>query len=268
MYKRTATLLSTIPIALCLACSAGDQPQSSEPAPAPGGAVDELEKYVVHRIEVEPKHVVTFYEPSPGVLLLIERMVPGQRSVVHGRGSADALLVFSRVRPNDEIPARLREAYERAQELTTRAPAGEHPPGGFGGGSATPDEGAGSASTGEVSASASALTSSSSATVFVNDNDGCDNWGASVAGICRVSWWNGFWAGYTSNAISCLVDHFSGNGITVEISYPYPTNISAPTQSSGTIQAYAIAVGGNVYRKVDILNASGDGFHVGCSWDN
>lgn len=109
-----------------------------------------------------------------------------------------------------------------------------------------------------------ALTSSSSAATFVDNNGGCD-WGPQWS-VCRVNWANGFfaYAGGTTSGL-CTVDHYAGNGVIIQITVG--STISSTFQGPGTIAQYSLGVAGAAtLRRIDITNASGDSFHVGCRW--
>lgn len=106
--------------------------------------------------------------------------------------------------------------------------------------------------------------STSNAADFVNNHNGCV-W-ASVHSFCRVNWSNGFTSGdHTAPSAVGVVDHYAGNGITVQL---IAGGTSVPfSQSAGTIQTYSWGLqSGNINRRLDILNASGDSFHAGVRW--
>ncbi len=68
---------------------------TTEAAPAERPIPD---KHAVLRLEIEPGHTVTFHEPAPGSLSLVERMVPNQSFVLDAKESSDALRAFERRR--------------------------------------------------------------------------------------------------------------------------------------------------------------------------
>jgi hypothetical protein len=83
-----------------------------------------------------------------------------------------------------------------------------------------------------------------------------------------VNWSNGYNAWKTSRLINCMVDHFSGDGVMVRL------------QAGASITDFPLAVGqagvylninppaSPVLRRIDVLNATGAAFHVGCHWGN
>ncbi|MFP2963555.1 hypothetical protein ACLEPN_38930 [Myxococcus sp. 1LA] len=107
-----------------------------------------------------------------------------------------------------------------------------------------------------------ALTSSSSAATFVN-NGGCD-WGPRWS-TCKANWANGYYAYSGSTSGLCSVDHYSGNGVIIQITVG--STISSVFQGAGTHAQYSLGTAGvSTTRRLDITNASGDSFHVGCRW--
>jgi hypothetical protein len=62
------------------------------------------------------------------------------------------------------------------------------------------------------------------------------------------------------------VDHYAGNGLTVQITVN-GNIVASPFQNPGTIVQYSLGSAGSVVqRRVDVTNASGDSFHIGCRW--
>lgn len=196
-------------------------------------------------------HAVAFYEPPPGGLFVGETMQPGQRFVLGAHEASDALAAYAMLRPNTEVPPALGAAYTRALRATESTSLDTHGV-------------IGSQEMASTGLSLQTLTSSSSAANFVNSDGGCD-WGPQGT-FCRVNWSNGFWASMSPTASGlCIVDHYAGNGITVEITVG--TMITSPFQAVGTIAQWSLgAAGPATTRRIDITNASGDSFHVGCRW--
>ncbi|HEU0082006.1 MAG TPA: hypothetical protein VFQ87_03965 [Bradyrhizobium sp.] len=91
---------------------------------------------------------------------------------------------------------------------------------------------------------------------------GCD-WGPRFS-TCRVTWGGGFFAfANPSTSGLCIVDHYAGNGVVIQVTSG--TTLSSVFQAVGTIAQYSLgAAGPNVLRRVDVTNAAGDAFHVGC----
>ncbi|HWO25557.1 MAG TPA: hypothetical protein VNO30_42750 [Kofleriaceae bacterium] len=86
---------------------------TSDMAGAPAETARE-DEHVVLRLVVEPGHTVTFYEPAPGGLYLVERMAPGQSFALRDE-AADALRAFQELRPGAPVPAALAAAHDRAR---------------------------------------------------------------------------------------------------------------------------------------------------------
>lgn len=244
-------------LGLCLAACAASppDPEAVQP-PAPGEAA---EASAVLRIDVETGHTVTFYEPKPGALVVVETMMPAQKRVLGDREMKDALAAFVRLQPGAGVPQALQDAYDRSRSLPS-APDGDAVRA-FGGGQPEVAQVPG-AVPGVIQ---QALTSSSSAANFVNNDGGCD-WGPQGS-FCRVNWANGFWASLSPTTSGvCTVDHYAGNGVTIQITCGN-TVITLPPQSPGTVKQYSLCNSGTAeVRRIDILDASGDSFHAGCRW--
>lgn len=103
-------------------------------------------------------------------------------------------------------------------------------------------------------------------TNFVNTLDGC-RW-ASQYGYCRVNWSGSFFASRTPTTSGrCIVDHFHGDGVTVRITSG--TTITTSFHGPGTYTTYYLGTpGAGTTRRIDIMNATGDRYNVGCSWGN
>jgi hypothetical protein len=262
--SRTPALAVGVVLTLGFGC---EQPESTvkPEAPAERGAQSDNEKGVLLRLEIEKGHTVTYYEQTPGSLVIMESMAPGQRTVLRGPAPADGIDLYRRLRPGEVVPAVILEAHERARRAALNAPAGEGaatPPYAFGGQPAATLPPA-SANAGPVGARQQALVSSSDPAVFVNDNLGCE-WGPRWS-FCRVNWANGFEAGAYSESATCVVDHYSGNGIRVTLWAAGANTVY--DMEAGRIWSWFWGVtGGKLRRRVEITNASGDSFHVGCRW--
>jgi hypothetical protein len=244
--------------------SAGEASGSGDPSSgSEANAVATSEQYLVTRVDVEVGHSVTFYEPTPGGLMLVESKLDGQKSVIARQGEVDALALFERLRPGQEAPTALRDAYQRARDAALAAPASDRSItlSKAGGGQTWAPVSAAAASSNGVGVAQEALTSSSNPDNFVDTDGGCD-WGSRFS-ACRIHWGGGFFATATSSSASCIVDHYAGNGITVQLTAG--STVVSFSQSVGTSQLYSWGfVSGSITRRIDILNASGDAFHAGC----
>jgi hypothetical protein len=260
-YKKIAIMSSSLILVLYSACvtpTPDPEVSGTGTAEPTTRSSDPTDVSVVLRIDVENGHSVTFYEPTPGGLFVVERMAPMQKFVLSDKEASDALAAFARLRPEAEIPVTLQAAYDRARKV----PSGpvvlaKHA---FGGGQPAP------AQTSAVTPGIiqEALTSSSSAANFVDNDGGCD-WGPTWS-FCRVNWGGGFFAFVNpSTSGLCIVDHYAGNGVVVQITAG--GTITSTFQGAGTIAQYSLGTPGpSELRRIDITNASGDSFHAGCRW--
>jgi len=244
-----------------LAAFAGCAEPAAEPAPAaapesPEAAPAAGNPDMVARVDIEPGHAVNFYEPTPGNLVVVETMAPGQKFALAADAISDALRAYAQLRPRDEVPQALQAAYDRTRSATSEPTTAS---GNAAGGGRPQSAQPAAATPGEIQQS---LTSSSDPANFVDNDGGCD-WGPRFA-ACRVSWGGGFFA--SSNPATsglCIVDHYAGSGVVIQVTVG--TTISTVFQAVGTIAQYSLgAAGPNVLRRVDVTNAAGDAFHVGC----
>jgi hypothetical protein len=245
-------LLSIAGFALWAGC---DQQQTMAP-PVPeanaASAAMTSDKDLVAEVKVEENHHVRFYA-RPSSVFIVEQMPRGNRSAV-GAGYTNALEIYSGLRPGEEVPRALREAHERARLV---APVNN------------PNAGPRLLPSGGSSLAQLATffqfdqgTSSSNPAGFVNNLDGCA-W-AAVGSICRVSWFNGFHSGTnTTSVIRCVVDHFSGSGITVRV--VSNSTFNSVFQAANTTFVY-VETGSSDVRSCEVTDASGDGFHIGTQW--
>jgi hypothetical protein len=111
-----------------LAAFAGCAEPAAEPAPAaapesPEAAPTAGKPDMVARVDIEPGHAVNFYEPSPGNLVVVEAMAPGQKFVLAADAISDALRAYAQLRPQDEVPQRSRRpTIARAARQASRRP--------------------------------------------------------------------------------------------------------------------------------------------------
>jgi hypothetical protein len=246
----------------------GDEPENG----ARGGAeiVAAGEPAPIFQLDLGAGHTVKFYEPSPGALFVAEQMVSGQPGILSQLDHVDAVDLFTTLRPNEPVPAALSDAHARAIAAVATLPAStthlllSQAGGGAPAGSLLPVV-APSAGPG-LGTTQQALTSSADPDHFVNTDHGCD-W-ANGFSFCRIHWGNGMFvdSGSTDSGI-CIVDHYAGNGITVQLTADTTTLPLA--QAVGTEVSYSWGiVSGDVHRRMDILNASGDSFHAGCRFSD
>src|SRR5688572_10696440 len=61
-------------------------------------------------VDVTSTHAITFYEPSPGNVTIVERRAPGERSLLPRELPLTASEVFALLRPSDDVPVSLLDA--------------------------------------------------------------------------------------------------------------------------------------------------------------
>lgn len=247
----------------------GDQSAAPE-VEAPEASASE--EFLLLTVKVDGEHSVSFYEPVPGGIMMVEHMDGDQDSITWGHPELDALDVYKLLRPGEAVPDVLQQAYDRSlsrnfddvafesQGNADIAPA-------FGGGNPADEVSEGEVLQGsdDTIGVVRQADSSSSAKHFVNDHDGC-KWG-NVYEHCRVNWANGFWASSTSDYIECRVDHYNGNG--VKVRFTIGSNVVNWNLAAGHENIFSVGTTfPRTTRRADVLNATGDRFHVGCNWRN
>ncbi len=222
------------------------------------------------QLDLGAGHAVKFYEPSPGALFVVEQTASGAPSILSQQRRVDALDLFAMLRPNTPVPPALGDAHARAIAAAAPRPVSSAPrlaPQAGGGSPAASLPAVAVSSAGQgLGATQQGLTSSADPTHFVNTDHGCD-WNNGFS-FCRISWSNGMFidGGSTDSGI-CIVDHYAGNGITVQLTAD--TTVLPLSQAVGTEVSYSLGiVDGDVHRRMDILNASGDRFHAGCRFSD
>jgi hypothetical protein len=239
---------------------------------APGGVSDiatdetvaESSAAIVARLEPQRGHTVTFYEIDGAGLFMVESSNGHDAHWLSGKPQ-DALEVYRKLSPETAIPEALQAAYDRAKKVAAEAsPASAELEFPAGGGRQAPEFVQNLRSQGDVGVVQQA-SSSSSASHFTGTHAACDAVGAAFA-ACRANWGGGFWAQWNgSTSATCNVDHYAGNGITVQLTAG--ATVIPFSQAVNTFQTYSWGfVAGAVSRRIDILNASGDSFHVGCQF--
>jgi hypothetical protein len=266
MRERNALVRVVLGLGM-IACGACSSTQGS------GGVSDiateetvaESKAAIVARLEPQSGHTVTFYEIDGAGLFMVESSNGHEAHWLSGKPQ-DALEVYRKLSPETAIPEALQAAYERAKKLvpdeaSPSTTALEFP---AGGGRQAPEFVQNLRSQGDVGVVQQA-TSSSSASHFTGTHAACDAFGAAFS-ACRANWGGGFWAQWNgSTSATCNVDHYAGNGITVQLTAG--STVIPFSQAVNTFQTYSWGfVSGAVSRRIDILNASGDSFHVGCQF--
>jgi hypothetical protein len=237
----------------------GEPPATGSQPPTEVSSFPEVPN-VLLRLTIAPNHTVTFFEPAAGALTVVERAPKDRRPLTYGQG--DPLAIYRKIQPDRSVPPLLQAAYDRARMVAPASAAKPSAPGfhsSSGGQPASELLGNATRSEGDVSHSQHALTSSSDPAVFVNTNAGCE------FAFCRIKWANGFLANGWGNSISCTVDHYSGNGITLGLSisgqpgggFPIPVNTSDVFTFGSSFQLW----------EANVFGATGDSFHIGCRWN-
>jgi hypothetical protein len=210
---------------------------------------DSLEQYLVGRIELAPGHSVSFYEPEAGTVGMIETRDAGIKdSVIDGQ--LDVGRVYAALRPGQPMPPALRAALQRAAaiEVVPSPVAGER---------------AGERASGGGARHAS-LRTAVDPDSYVNNATACDI--AFVANqpatwsMCKIDWGGGFFAADGgANVIHGRVAVVQG---TVTGRVQVGSAIFDHTITANTIAVYSFGNSSAGMRRIDILNAEGDWFHV------
>ena len=245
-----------VSLALYAGCAGSPAAEESDEGKESTEAADQPAPIV--QLDLEAGHAVKFYEPSPGALFIVEEAASGQPLILSEQRRVDALALFAKLRPGQSVPAALDGAHARAL-AASHAPHGDlHAA--AGGGSPAPALTA--AARAGMATAQQALSSSADPDHFVNTDHGCD-WDNAFS-FCRIRWSNGLFieGGITDSGV-CIVDHYAGNGIGVKLTAG--VGVLSQLQPVGTEVAYAWGIiNGDVFRRMDIFNASGDHFHAGC----
>jgi hypothetical protein len=247
-------LLPVIGFALWGGCDQQEMmtPPQPEESAATGATMSDNDLLV--ELKVKENHSVRFYG-RPSSIFVVENLPREERPAVGTGKLADALEMYKALRPGEEVPRALRDAHERARLAppATRVK--------------TPAE--------VVASGRSALAEvgtfyqypvgagSSNPAAFVNSHGGC-MW-YNINSTCKVSWANGYHSGnaYSTN-MRCVVDHYSGDGVTVRSNY---TGGAQPFwHAPNTLQIYYEFGSGSDTRSCELVGASGDGFHAGTQW--
>jgi hypothetical protein len=248
------TLLPVIGFALWGGCDQPEMTAPLHPEESPASETTVSDKDLLAEVKVEENHAVRFYG-RPSSVFVVEELPRGQRSALGADNHANALEMYKALRPGEEVPRALRDAHERAR-LAAPVTRGKTPAGLVASG------GAALAQLGSFFAF-DQNTSSSNPANFVNSLGGC-MW-SNVNSTCKISWFNGFHSGTaTSNNLRCIVDHFSGDGISVVVASNSSFNFTPQAVNKTFI--YVEIGGAPDVRYCEIFNASGDGFHVGTQW--
>lgn len=252
---KSSSLLPLLLLAACTTTADSIDPAPIDPTidpaapdPVPGATVD-LESRLLHRIELAPGHVVSFYEPDADTVGTIETFDPAIHTPVTERW-LDPGAIYVALRPGEAPPSALRDALVRA---ATRAiePAAASAGSGTGGGAP------------------SRLRTSSNADSYIS-NGGCDTVFVASQPIywsmCRINWSGGFWA--SDGGAKVIHGHLRAVQGTVMGRVQVGTAIFDRTVTAGTTAIYVFGNNTAGLRRLDVLNAENDFFHVSAKFRN
>jgi hypothetical protein len=247
-------LLPVIGFALWGGCDQQEMMATPQPEEVAASGATMSDTDLLVELKVAENHAVKFYG-RPSSIFVVEELPRDQRPAVGLDEFSDALEMYKALRPGEEVPRALRDAHDRARLAppVTRVK--------------TPAE--------AVASGRSALAelgtfhnfpvgaANSNPATFVNSHGGCQ-W-MSINSTCKVSWFNGFHSGNAfSTNIRCVVDHFSGDGVTVRVNETGLANVRF--QAVNTTHIYYELGSGPDTRSCELVGATGDGFHIGTQW--
>jgi hypothetical protein len=264
------------PVAAVLACvvacgTAGDSdpadpvetPSSTAPAPEVEARADNTANNPILSLDVEADHNITYYEPAPGFLIMVETNTQHQASITGKLEAPDAVQVFTKLRPTAQVPEVLLQAVMRARSFTPGA--GTIREGAYQEAAPSTELIPGLPAAKDGIGTVAQAHSQANAQDFVANHGGCA-WGP-IFSFCRVNWAGGFHSSFqNSNTTTGVVDHFAGNGVTVRIG----AGAVQPTffQGVGTVVTYTSGFAlGVASRFLEVFNAAGDQFHASNRWN-
>src|SRR5215468_11555446 len=102
MRNRMVTMVSGLGLLLYMGCADPGTESPSDPAPDRAATADAS---ALLQVQIENGHSVSFREPVPGGLYVMEQMLPGQSFVLGRDGAIDAIDAFTMLRPGVAVPA-------------------------------------------------------------------------------------------------------------------------------------------------------------------
>ena len=245
-------------LAVALQAAACVSPDTSLPTePSSGAPIDptappaipisgSLDGHELVRLDVGPGHWIEIHEPTPGVVGMIELFEDGHDATAPLLAAhPDIGGLFAAVRPGAAMPASLRTALQSA----AAAPAGESP--------ADAARGSGGGKVAPVRMSGAQLV----------NNQFCDVSGEMAAyvtrwTVCRVNFSNGFyaWDGGARMIHGIIYNNASSQSMLARVQVNSSTfDRSMP---NGANAYFTFASGTAGMRRLDVLNAEGEIFHV------
>jgi hypothetical protein len=231
-------------------------------------ALDRLNGLVA-RVEVEPGRFVSFYEPSPGQIMVSERgPMDGRRLLAETEVQGQSVADLYRRLAGAEAPAALIAAQSRELEAIATGTADLATIGGQAVSSVSPGAER-PAAAGDIATASSALTSADGP--WFRDNV-CFLFGDAFADSvgCHPNWNDGGWAQASTKTSFLTVAPYSGNGLTVRLQYSGATKFQDAMFNGEWFSwwyhssTYNTANGPQYNSRThrwDILQATGDWFH-------
>jgi len=246
--SRYSVVFTVAVMSMSWACDAGDGE-----TPAPGSnevsTRTNLEDTLILRLQVAAGHSVSFYEPEPGALGMLESIDFEREQTSYLTKYGDAASVYRALRPNETIPSTLALALDRARAM----PSTED--------STIEDVTEAGGTLSDVTFRAT------SDSTFVNDNKFCDaalaNYGIK-SHMCRINWSNGFYAYHTNARTIHGVVKARDAGDTMDIKVTVGGNEYDTNNDDNVYFTFGASSSG--YRRVDVNDASDDTFHVGVTF--
>jgi hypothetical protein len=204
------------------------------------GGVD-VEVALILRVEIEPGHTVSFYEPAPGVVGMVERL-PAPRADAILAQNADIASVYRAIRPQTAMPTTLTDALARAANPPISGPqlVGKLAGGGQPSRRRTGD-----------------------AISFINDAGFCDATHSQTRWtLCRINWWGGFWAwdGGARTIHGMVYNAHESQNMTTRVQVN--TNTFDLQMWAGQNAYFTFGSGTAGMRRVDVFNAENEEFHI------
>ena len=231
-------------------------------------ALDRLNGLVA-RVEAEPGRIVSFYEPSPGQIMVSERgPMDGRRLLAEQEVKGQSVANLYRRLAGAEAPSALIAAQSRELENLATGTADHQTIGGQASPSASSPAARPTGSTDIVTAS-SALTGADGPWF---EQNACFTTTPQTADFsdCLPNWNNGGFAQASTKTSFFTVAPYAGSGVTVRMQYSSVTKFQDPVQTGQWLSWWFHSstyntVQGPQYNvrthRWDILNAVGDWFH-------
>jgi hypothetical protein len=198
---------------------------------------------MVESVEIEPGHVVKFYEPHPGARMVTETFLDNQKRALQGVALTSFADVYRALRPTATPPVALAEVDERAADTALQS---------------APPADLGQATTEQPAPEPESIDkhATSSCTHFKNSHGGCPAGSTGDTPFCRCN------VGSVPQAAAAASTHSAW------LVAPYLGGVSFRFTYSGTVQSTVPIVQGEHYG-IQWTSGSGSGSHPscnGCTW--